>query len=97
MSLLPPSPNRHSFCKSSLGAAKMVSFYQIFVLLFCAFFVAASPMEVSPRNDLYRRQTDWGNYVYIASITTGIIGQNLALIASPGVGLSPSPSGRIVC
>lgn len=71
----------------------MVSFYQIFVVLFCTCFVAASPMEISPRGDeLYRRQTDWGNYVYIASITTGIIGQNLALIASPGVSLLLPPS-----
>lgn len=63
-------------------------FYQILVALFCAFFVAATPVDISPRNDeLYRRQTDWGNYVYMASIVSGIVGQNLALIASPGVSL----------
>lgn len=74
----------------------MVFFYQIFVALFCACFVATSPVDISPRDDLFRRQTDWGNYVYIASITSGIIGQNLALIASPGVSPSPPPPKQVV-
>lgn len=58
----------------------MVSFLQLFAALFFVAFGASAPTK-----ELVERDPDWGNYVYISSITSGIVGQNLAMIAMPGV------------
>lgn len=87
----PPHPKVTSSPRNSPPeAAKMVFFLQIFMTLFYAAFAAASPVgvQLSTRDEaLNIRQTDWGNYVYISSITSGLIGQNLAAISIPGVSL----------
>ncbi|CUS11936.1 unnamed protein product [Tuber aestivum] len=67
----------------------MVSFLKTFLLFILAAITAYSfpgPLDsVAKRGaDLHRRDPDWGNYVYIASIFSGIVGQNVALIALPG-------------
>ncbi|KAL7266750.1 hypothetical protein RUND412_010689 [Rhizina undulata] len=60
----------------------MVSFLRTFLLFaFAAFsFAAAYPADKFDE----RQSTDWGNYVFIASEFSGIVGQNIALIALPG-------------
>jgi len=68
----------------------MVSFLKTFLLFIFAASTAYSlpgfPNALTKKaGDLYRRDPiDWGNYVYIASIFSGIVGQNIALIALPG-------------
>ncbi|KAG0641680.1 hypothetical protein HOY80DRAFT_999105 [Tuber brumale] len=67
----------------------MVSFFKAFLLFIfaasAAYSFPGSPDSVAKRGaDLHRRDPDWGNYVYIASIFSGIVGQNLGLIALPG-------------
>jgi len=65
----------------------MVSFFKTFLLFIFAVNTAYS-LPGFP-TDLHRRDIDWGNYVYIASIFSGLVGQNIALIALPGVSHCP--------
>jgi len=72
----------------------MVSFFKTFLLLFIfaastAYSLPGFPNPMTKRDaDLYRRDPiDWGNYVYIASIFSGVVGQNIGLIALPGASL----------
>ncbi|KAH8149962.1 uncharacterized protein LAJ45_06115 [Morchella importuna] len=63
----------------------MVNFISLVITLFlvCVSLVGSVPVA-SEEVRVAKRTTDWGNYVFIASQTSGIIGQNLGLIASPG-------------
>ncbi|RPB05877.1 hypothetical protein L873DRAFT_1797655 [Choiromyces venosus 120613-1] len=67
----------------------MVSFLKTFLLFIFAARTAYSLPGFSDsleerESHLQKRDIDWGNYVYIASIFSGIVGQNLGLIALPG-------------
>ncbi|KAH0609901.1 uncharacterized protein H6S33_012447 [Morchella sextelata] len=64
----------------------MVNFISLVITLFlvCVSLVGSVPVASEEARVVKRTPTDWGNYVFIASQTSGIIGQNLGLIASPG-------------
>lgn len=64
----------------------MVNFISLVITLFlvCISLVGSVPVA-SEAVRVTKRTTDWGNYVFIASQASGVIGQNLGLIASPGV------------
>ncbi|KAI5776525.1 hypothetical protein EDC01DRAFT_779481 [Geopyxis carbonaria] len=63
----------------------MLSFLKVLVLLTIASIGTATPAPAVDK----RQSPDWGNYLYIAEQFTGLVGQNVALIAIP--------SNRAIC